>query len=54
MYNFKLIIQCMQGIVVVKERPLSKHSLNSGDVFILDLGLTLYQVRLLIAHAVVI
>ncbi|XP_003388924.1 PREDICTED: gelsolin-like protein 2 [Amphimedon queenslandica] len=32
-----------KGIVVVKERPLSKHSLNSGDVFILDLGLTLYQ-----------
>ena len=27
----------------VKERPLNKHSLDSSDVFILDLGLTLYQ-----------
>jgi len=29
--------------VVVKEVPLSKARINSGDVFILDLGLTLYQ-----------
>ncbi|XP_065890487.1 gelsolin-like protein 2 [Dysidea avara] len=29
--------------ISVKERPLSKHSLDSGDVFILDLGLTIYQ-----------
>ncbi|XP_041379050.1 gelsolin-like protein 1 [Gigantopelta aegis] len=29
--------------VVVRERPLSKHCLNSSSVFVLDLGLEIYQ-----------
>ena len=31
--------------VTVKEVPLNKHCLDSSDVFILDLGLTIYQVH---------
>ena len=30
--------------ITVKEVPLNKHCLDSSDVFILDLGLTIYQV----------
>lgn len=33
-----------QKKVQIKERPLSKKSLNSSDVFILDLGLEIFQV----------
>ena len=29
--------------VAVREVPLTKDSLNSGDVFLLDLGLKIYQ-----------
>ena len=31
--------------VVVRELPIHISSLNSGDVFILDAGLTLYQMN---------
>ena len=37
-----------QKNITVKERPLSKHCLDSSDVFILDLGLEVFQV--LTAH----
>ena len=30
--------------VQIRERPLSKKSLDSSDVFLLDLGLEIYQV----------
>ena len=33
----------LQHGVRVEERPLNKHCLDSSDVFILDLGLQLYQ-----------
>ena len=33
-----------QKNITVKERPLSKHCLDSSDVFILDLGLEIFQV----------
>ena len=31
--------------VQIRERPLTKKSLDSSDVFLLDLGLEVYQVR---------
>lgn len=34
----------MQKKIVVKEKPFCKKSLDSSDVFILDLGLEIYQV----------
>lgn len=33
----------MQKNITVREVPLNKHSLDSSDVFILDLGLEIYQ-----------
>ena len=35
--------------IAVKEVPLSRKSLDSSDVFILDLGLTIYQVCITIS-----
>ena len=32
--------------VTIRERPLTKKSLDSSDVYILDLGLEIYQVGL--------
>lgn len=34
----------IQKKIVIKERPFCKKSLDSSDVFILDLGLEIYQV----------
>ena len=34
---------CQQNGVTVREVALNKHSLDSGDVFILDLGLEIFQ-----------
>lgn len=33
----------MQKNITVREVPLNKHSLDSSDVFILDLGVDIYQ-----------
>ena len=35
---------CIKKNIEVRERPLNKHSLDSTDVFILDLGEKIYQV----------
>lgn len=48
-----LIIQ-LQKHIEIKERPLCKKALDSSDVFILDLGLTIYQVGIWIYGEVVI
>lgn len=38
--------------ISVKEVPFSKKSLDSSDVFILDLGLTIYQVSISVHSAI--
>ena len=38
-----LLIIILQNGVKVVEKPLNKHYLDSSDVFILDMGLKLYQ-----------
>ena len=42
--NLTCCLLSMQKKIVVKERPYCKKSLDSSDVFILDLGLEIYQV----------
>lgn len=45
-YSCTCIASPHQDNVMVEEVKLRRKYLNSGDVFILDLGLELYQVRL--------
>ena len=48
-----LLIQ-LQKHIEIKERPLCKKALDSSDVFILDLGLDIYQVILVILDGEVV
>ena len=43
-FGVRLIPWCLQKGVFIKEKRLNKKSLDSSDVFILDLGLEIYQV----------